>query len=100
MRVVCMQGKILELNYMWLPTFIGQNMWLMGKMQDEWKEVYGKYRGQLMPTAMVLDQMHNWAIEWLCKELPIPGLEDYLRAIEKVPMEGNDVAKPIDPQAG
>jgi len=94
-RIVTMhEDGVLELNASWLPLMMAQNFALMRKLEDQFKEKFQEYSG-LMSTPMVLDQIHNWVIDTLAKEYPMPGVADYLRGIEKVPMEGNDVPKPI-----
>jgi hypothetical protein len=34
--------------------------------------------------STLLDEIHEWTIEWLCKRFPIEGLDQYLRAIKHV----------------
>lgn len=89
MRCITFNDGVLELNWMWLPTFIGQNYLIMKELQEEWKKTFG---GGILSTPMVLDQIHRWTLNWICEKFPIEGLRDYLVGIEKVPQEGNDVS--------
>jgi len=70
----------LELNWMWLPTFIGQNFGLMRELQGVWA---ARFKGQT-PTEEILEEVHRFTINWLQEKLKIPGLNDYLSAITKV----------------
>lgn len=90
MRLVSMhEDGVLELNWMWLPVFIGQNHGLMRAMELEWKRVFGGT--PLLSTDAVLDQIHDWTIKWLCEHMPIDGLEKYLRGIENIHVGDHDV---------
>ena len=90
MRCITFENGKLELNWMWLPTFIGQNYAVMREMEVEWEKRFGDM--ELLSTPETLDEIHRWAIDWLCEKFQIPGLKDYLLGMEKVPMEGNDVS--------
>jgi len=90
MRVVHVNQKgHFELNWMWLPTFISQNVMLMNKLQQEWKE---RFAGGLLYSDESLDLLHNFVIKWLCEQFPFPGLEEYLRGIEKIEEIPDDAA--------
>jgi len=81
MRVVQLaEDGAVELNWMWLPTFIGQNYQMMKRLEKAWKE---KFNGQPADDG-VLWQIHYFTIDWLAEKFPIPGLKDYLSAITKV----------------
>lgn len=88
MRVILLRGDVLEINWMWLPTFISQNRAVMRQLQ---KEGLKEFKG-MHATNDELDRIHKWTLDWICKKFPIDGLMNYLEAIEKVPMEGNDVS--------
>lgn len=82
MRVVhfdASAGRV-TLNFMFLPTFIGQNPIIQKELQ---KELAKMFAGKTV-TPWLLDEVHNWTIQWLKNKFQITGLDDYLRAIEKV----------------
>jgi len=74
----------IELSWMWLPTFIGQNYMVLKELGSAWKE---RYPGGIGYTSGNLDEMHEFTINWLCEKFRIPGLCDYLKAIENVKEE-------------
>jgi hypothetical protein len=71
---------VVELRWMWLPTFIG--MGTVFKQELE-KEVAPMLVGK-GASDEVLDAAHEKIIELLCKRFPIPGLKDYLDALKFV----------------
>jgi len=68
------------LNFMFLPTFIGQNPIIQKELQAEITKLYA---GKPVTPAL-MDEIHHWIIQWLQGKFSIPGLDDYLHAIEKV----------------
>ena len=72
--------KTVVLNFMFLPTFIGQNPIVQKELKTEMTKLFA---GELA-TEKLMDQIHHWVITWLQAKFNIPGLDDYLRAIEKV----------------
>jgi len=94
MRVVAYENGRLEVRYMWLPVFIGQNMALMREL-----EIAGaaKFQGCEMSEGL-LDEVHEWVIGWLKNRFPIPGLSEYLAGISHVNMEEQNV--PVQQAAG
>jgi hypothetical protein len=82
MKLVYLEGTSLELRWMWLPTFMGQNHGLMRELESAGKK---KFTGKsLPPSEEALEEAHQWVIDWLCKKNPIPGLREYLEAIKNV----------------
>jgi len=71
-----------ELNWMWLPTFIGQNHFILKELEHVWN---AKFLGKLEPTEKGLDALHEFTLDWLQEKFKLPGLREYLSAIEKVP---------------
>ena len=71
----------LELNWMWLPTFIGQNYMVMRELEKVWKE---KFAGKLEATEDGLHEIHEFTLGWLCDKFKIEGLGHYLRALSFV----------------
>jgi len=74
-------GKALELQWMWLPTFIGQHHSLLQRMSAEWLSEHPDGMPAYKDAELLV---HDWAINWLCRNYKITGLERYLRAIEFV----------------
>ena len=81
MRAVVITGPgKLELNYMWLPTFIG--------MDNRMKQLLEK---QLSPelvgkplTDETLDFAHQRVVEFILEKYNLEGLRDYLDALKFV----------------
>jgi hypothetical protein len=71
---------IVELNFMWLPTFIGQNPVVL---KDLRKELEGKFVKKQI-TEETLWAMHHTIIRWLEAKFPFDGIGKYLHAIEEV----------------
>jgi len=74
----------LEVRWMWLPTFIGQNTAIMREL-----EIAGqaKWCGKASPVDeddVFLARVEEWVIDWLCKRFPIEGLKEYLAGIKHV----------------
>jgi hypothetical protein len=72
-------GRV-TLNFMFLPTFIGQNPIIQKELQ---KELAKMFAGKTV-TPGLLDEVHTWIIQWLQNKFQIAGLEKYLQAIEEV----------------
>jgi hypothetical protein len=88
MRVVQIaHDGAIELCWMWLPTFIGNNYGLQKEIGEAWKR---QFPSGVRGDEDGLEAMHQFTIAWLQQRLNIPGLEDYLRAIENV-QDGHDV---------
>lgn len=73
--------KILEVAWMWLPTFIGQNTALLGELDHA---LAVRFPPPMEATEEVLDEIHRFVIDWICEKLNIDGLWHYLRAIESI----------------
>lgn len=71
----------IELRWMWLPTFIGQNYMVLKELGDAWK---AQFPQGVSNAPASLDAMHTFTIDWLSKKFAIPGLKEYLAAIENV----------------
>lgn len=72
------EGKV-EVRWIWLPTFIGQNIALMKRLDT----ALGKYLGHRADDAL-LDEMNAFVVDFLCMEYPMPGLRKYLEALKHV----------------
>lgn len=72
-------GK-LELNYMWLPTWVGMSHPLKKEIEDKiGKDFVGKDL-----TDETLDEMDEAIIELLQGKFPTIKFSDYLRALKDV----------------
>jgi len=78
-KLVTVENGTAEVRWMWLPTFIGQNLELMRRLDAE----LVKYVGHKADKKL-LSTIHADIVEFLCREYPIPGLRKYLNAIEFV----------------
>lgn len=79
--VVVTHPGVLELNWMWLPTWIGSNAQLQKKLS---KELDGKFIGRPL-TEAELDEINDEVIGYLVEEYPlIEGLGDYLDGLKYV----------------
>jgi hypothetical protein len=68
------------LNFMFLPTFIGQNPIVQKELKVEMTKLFAGRPA----TPELMDEIHCWIIQWLRGKFPIVGLEKYLQAIEEV----------------
>ncbi len=71
---------VVELNYMWLPTFVGMNSTLKWKMEQRLKP---KLEGKEL-TNSLLDEANELVIKFLCEEFPVEGLGEHLRSLRKI----------------
>ena len=71
----------LELSWMWLPTFIGQNVALL---KDLDKAMSKEFPPPLELDDVVLDKIHDFAVSWIQEKLKIAGLDQYLHAARYV----------------
>lgn len=80
MRAVVNIGDgVVELNYMWLPTWIGMNSELKARMEAELRP---KLEGQDL-TDRTLDEANNMVLDFLEREFPaLVGLRDYLDGLK------------------
>ena len=72
--IVITEPGQLELNFMWLPTFIGMN----GKFKKEMEEELApRIEGREL-SEKVLDEVHDLILDYITEKFPIEGLRDYL----------------------
>ena len=71
---------VVVLNFMWLPTFIGQNPVILKELQKDLEKDF--LREQV--TEENLWAMHHKVIAWLEVKFPFEGISKYLHAIEEV----------------
>jgi hypothetical protein len=87
MRVVQVaEDGALELTWMWLPTFIGQNYLVLKELEGAWR---GEFPGGVPNDDVGLDALHNFTITWLAEKFGIPGLDKYLQGITHI-KDGDD----------
>ena len=78
MRFVDVNKGVLELNYMWLPTWLGLNQRFKEKLE---KDLTEKFKGRL---SSELDDIHEEVIDYIVEAFPLPGLRDYLDGVKFV----------------
>ena len=78
--VVLTDPGVLELTWMWLPTWIGMNYRLKERLDQMLaEEIEGK-----RATPEVLDKLNDRVLGILAQECPLPGLVDYLDGLKFV----------------
>jgi hypothetical protein len=82
MRYVHVEGKVLELNAIWLPTWLGQNTFFKKQLEAK---LAPRFVGREL-TDDVLDEAHQAVIEYIKEIYNIEGLEHYLDGIKFVEM--------------
>lgn len=71
---------VVELNFMWLPSFIGMNAAVQQEIE---KKLSPLLQGKPM-TEDTLKEAHEYVIDFLCQRFPLKGLRDYLDAVKFV----------------
>jgi hypothetical protein len=80
MRLVHVVDKSVELNYMWLPTWLGQNTRFKQQLE---KDLAPKIQGMEL-TEKNLDEISDMVLEYIVEKHPISGLFDYLDGLKFV----------------
>jgi hypothetical protein len=80
MRFILQADRSVELNYMWLPTWLGHNH---SFKKDLEQKLGPKLVGREL-TEEVLDEANQMVIDYICEANSIPGLRDYLDGIKFV----------------
>lgn len=79
--IVATDPGVVELNYMWLPTWIGMNPTLKKELETELEPMLV---GQPL-TEELIERAHQHAVAFLVGRHPeFEGLRDYLDAIKFV----------------
>lgn len=73
-------GK-LEVAWMWLPTFLSMNSDLVSYVDEKMTE---HFQGRDLGDPDLLYEMHKAVISRILDKFPMPGLEEYLKAVVKV----------------
>lgn len=71
----------LEVSWMWLPTFIGQNSGLLRELD---RVLSLEFPPPFDATEDQLDAISEFALGWLFDKHSIPGLREYLGALKHV----------------
>ena len=74
----------LEVKWMWLPTFIGQNQAVMKELQIAGQAMWYGKASPVDEDDAFLDEVEEWVVQWICKRFPLEGLGQYLSAIKYV----------------
>lgn len=83
MRFVIASGNAVELNFMWLPTWIGHNH----AVKLELEKAIGPHLVGRELTEDVLDEAHQMVLDFLTKKFAqVPGLRHYLDGIKFIGM--------------
>lgn len=82
MRFVQAEGNAVELNTMWLPTWLGHNAQLKRQLEQE---LAPRFVGKPL-TDEVLEEAHQAVLEFIQRNFKIEGLFDYLDGIKFVEM--------------
>lgn len=77
MRAVSATQNGVELNYMFLPTFIGFNASVKSEVESK---LLNEFAGSTI-TEDKLDQMHEFVVDYLCNRFPLVGLRQYLNGM-------------------
>lgn len=87
MRVVTVNGLVVELNYMWLPTWLGQNALFKQQLESDLRE---QIEG-LELTEHNLDKIHTMVLTYIVEKNPhVRGLFDYLDGLKFVELVDAD----------
>ena len=82
--VVAPEKGVVELNYSWLPTWIGINTPLKNELEASLSEFLV---GQELTTE-ILDEAHNRVVDFFAARFPqMKGLRDYLDSLKFVNIE-------------
>lgn len=88
MRLVAVNGRVVELNYMWLPTWIGQNAQFKQQLE-------GDLRSQIEGLELTennLDKIDKMVLNYIVEKYPhVYGLFDYLDGLKFVTLVDNSV---------
>jgi hypothetical protein len=81
-------ANTLEVVWMWLPTFIGQNTHVLGELDHA---LAARFPTPLEIGPEKLDEIHGYVIDYLCEKFNIPGLRQYLEAVSLVDQNTADL---------
>lgn len=79
--VVATESGVLEVNWMWLPTFLGMNATLKAELE---KELASKIQGRQLNDS-TLDAAHSLVVTFLEKKFSaIHGMDNYLDGLKYI----------------
>lgn len=86
MRLVQVGGPgVVELNWTWLPTWLGQNTILKQEIEAHITEWMKQKESPVYMDDSTLDEMHDEVMSFLRAKFPEPkGLMDYLEGLGHV----------------
>lgn len=84
MRAVTNTPDGVQLNFMFLPTFIGFNSLVKAEIE---RLLVEKFSGSTVNDHL-LNKMHLFVLDHLCTKFPIKGLRKYLEAMTSIEEEG------------
>lgn len=76
--IILTDPGVLELNWTWLPTWVGMNQALMQKIE---REVTPLVQGKSL-TSKELDDVSDQVINLIARECPLGGVRDYLDGLK------------------
>lgn len=77
---------VVELNWMWAPTFVGLNTILKRELEAK---LAPQFRAREMNDE-TLDELHAAVVDFLCEKFKVDGLREYLDALSCVVEPGDD----------
>lgn len=87
MRLISVRGRIVELNYMWLPTWLGQNAQFKRDLE---KALRSEIEG-LELNEDTLNRIDRMVLQYIVDHNPhVQGLYDYLDGLKFVELEDPD----------
>lgn len=82
--VVVLEHGVVELNWMWLPTWIGMNTNLKAELEKYLAEKIKDYMGMKLDNTLV-DRLHLLVLDFLDKKYPqINGLRSYIEQLKLI----------------
>lgn len=76
--VILTDPGVLELNWQWLPTWVGMNTALTQKIE---REIAPLVQGKAL-TARELDDVSDKIINLIAEQCPLQGVRDYLDGLK------------------
>lgn len=87
MRLISVRGCIVELNYMWLPTWLGQNAQFKKDLE---KALRSEVEG-LELNEDILNRIDRMVLQYIVEHNShVHGLYDYLDGLKFVSLEDTD----------
>ena len=88
--VVCTSPGVMEVNYMWLPCWLGMNSMLM----EELNQHVAKSGVVGLPASEAEEKAHEVAVDFLVARYPrLKNLRQYLNSISEVTDDAQEPSK-------